>query len=182
MTVGLRLVVAAVLAPRRLRAWAAPIGVAAAAAAAVFAPLAAHFVRHPADFGSARTRSSASRTLSGADLWRAYASNAWRSAQGVVLQGKGDPRWHYNLPGRPMLGESGDRGAVRARGLLAPAPAARHPPCVAPALAGGHGHAGHPDDGAPAGRPARVRHHAGAAGGRPRRPRPPARGDVGGSA
>lgn len=117
VTVGVWLVAAAVLAPRRVRARAAPIGVALAAAAAVFAPLAAHFVRHPADFWERANQVLASRTLSGADLWRAYASNAWRSAQGVVLQGKGDPRWHYNLPGRPMLGLAA--AALFAIGLVA---------------------------------------------------------------
>lgn len=98
------LVGAAVVAPRRLRARAGAVAAAAVAAAAVFAPLSHHFARHPADFWERANQVLASRSLSGAELWHAYAGNAWRTVQGLVVPGLGDPRWHFNLPGRPLLG------------------------------------------------------------------------------
>lgn len=98
------LVAAAVLAPRRLRARAGAAAAAACAAAAVFAPLGLHFARRPADFWERANQVLASRSLSGSELWQAYAGNAWRTLQGLAVPGLGDPRWHYNLPGRPLLG------------------------------------------------------------------------------
>lgn len=92
---------AAVAEPRRMRRRAGGVLVAVAAAALVFAPLGLHFVRHPADFWERAEQVLASRELDGPALWAAYARNARETAAGLV--GRGDPRWHYNLPGRPMV-------------------------------------------------------------------------------
>jgi len=78
------------------------IGLAMLATAAVTAPLAVHFLRVPADFWERANQVLANRELTGLELLRAYGQHAWRTVEGLGLPGKGDPRWHFNLPGRPM--------------------------------------------------------------------------------
>ncbi len=70
-------------------------------AAIVFAPLALHFVAHPADFTERANQVLAWREQDGAQLLATYSSNARRTIAG--LSSTGDPRWHFNIPGRPML-------------------------------------------------------------------------------
>lgn len=74
---------------------------AAAAAAIVFLPLGLHFQRHPGDFTQRADQVLAWRQTAGLDLVRALVRNFVATARGAV--GSGDPRWHYNLPGRAML-------------------------------------------------------------------------------
>jgi len=92
---------AAVVEPGRMRRRVGGIALAVLAMLLVFAPLGAHFARHPADFWERASQVLASQELDGAALWAAYAKNARETAAGFL--GRGDPRWHYNLPGRPMV-------------------------------------------------------------------------------
>lgn len=92
----------AVIVDRRKAVLSAPgIVVAAAAAGLVFAPLGLHFARHPEDFLERANQVLAWRQLSGSDLLATYASNAWLTLRGFVAGG--DPRWHFNLPGRAVF-------------------------------------------------------------------------------
>ncbi len=93
---------AALAEPARYRRRRAGIGLALVAALAVITPLVVHFVRFPADFWERANQVLASGELHGADLVRAYLGHAVRSLQAIALPGLGDPRWHFNLPGRPM--------------------------------------------------------------------------------
>ncbi len=113
------LVAAIVGQPRRAAARGPAIATAVAAAAAVTAPLALYFVRHPADFWEHANQVLASRSLAGGALWEAYAANAVRTLQGLIVPGLGDPRWHFNLPGRPLLGVGA--AVLAAVGLVAAA-------------------------------------------------------------
>ncbi len=79
------------------------IAIAALAAAAVFAPLGWHFWTHPADFFERANQVLAWQRLTGRELADLYAQNLARSVRGLVLPGQGDPRWHYNLPGRAVF-------------------------------------------------------------------------------
>jgi 4-amino-4-deoxy-L-arabinose transferase-like glycosyltransferase len=77
------------------------IATALLAAALVSAPLGWHFWQHPADFWERASQVLASSQLSGAELGSAYLSNLQQTALGYVSAG--DPRWHYNLPGRAIF-------------------------------------------------------------------------------
>jgi len=77
------------------------IALAALACAAVFAPLGAHFLRQPADFVERANQVLAWQELSGAAWLQATAGNLWQTLRGLVTHG--DPRWHFNLPGRPVF-------------------------------------------------------------------------------
>jgi 4-amino-4-deoxy-L-arabinose transferase-like glycosyltransferase len=90
-----------VAAPSRFRRRLAGMATAVAAAAVVVAPLAVHFARQPADFLERANQVLAWRQLHGRDLVDAYVRNILQTA-GAFL-GQGDPRWHYNLPGRPIF-------------------------------------------------------------------------------
>ncbi len=79
------------------------IGIAILAAALVFAPLGLYFWRHPADFVERANQVLAWRRYSGAELVDVYWGNLRRTALAFVVPGQGDPRWHYNLPGRAIF-------------------------------------------------------------------------------
>lgn len=77
------------------------LALAALAAVVVFAPLGAHFARHPHDFWERADQVLAQRVATGPELFRLYGENALRTFLGLFWQG--DPRQHFNLPGKPIL-------------------------------------------------------------------------------
>ncbi len=69
---------------------------------AVFAPLAAHFIRNPHDFVERTDQVLIfSKATSATDRLRLFLSNVGQTALGFFVHG--DPRWHYNLPGKPIF-------------------------------------------------------------------------------
>ena len=74
---------------------------AALVAVLVFAPLGLHFVRNPHDFWERADQVLAFRYAGGATMLRVYGDNILKTLGGFFL--KGDPRWHYNLPGKPIF-------------------------------------------------------------------------------
>lgn len=98
---ALFLVYCALVAPRQLAARRRGVLLALAALVLVFLPLGLHFLAHPADFWERANQVLASRQLTGWALLSTYADNAARTFG--ALAGAGDPRWHYNLPGRAIL-------------------------------------------------------------------------------
>ena len=96
---------AAIVEPRRRRRRSAGIALAVAAATLVFAPLGLHFLQHPADFVErAGQVLLASEGGARGQMVGSLATNMGRSALGLVWPLAGDPRWHFNLPGRPVFG------------------------------------------------------------------------------
>jgi len=79
------------------------MAVAMASAALVFGPLGLHFARHPADFFERANQVLAWQRYGGADLADLYVANIRRTVLAFVVPGQGDPRWHYNLPGRAIF-------------------------------------------------------------------------------
>jgi hypothetical protein len=93
------------VAPRHWWRRAGGIALAVACAALVFAPLGWYFLGHPADFLERASQVLASADGSGgASLPGLLAANLRRSILGLVVPMQGDPRWHFNLPGRPVFG------------------------------------------------------------------------------
>ncbi|RIL12634.1 hypothetical protein DCC79_00900 [bacterium] len=88
--------------PTWRRRWSG-VAVAAVAAAAAFAPLGWHFWTHPADFFERANQVLAWERVTGRELFDLYVRNGVRTLQGLVWPGFGDPRWHYNLPGRAVF-------------------------------------------------------------------------------
>ncbi|HXK41192.1 MAG TPA: glycosyltransferase family 39 protein [Anaerolineae bacterium] len=74
---------------------------AALVAVLVFAPLGLHFIHHPHDFWERADQVLALRQAGGATAFRVYGDNILKTVGGFFL--KGDPRWHYNLPGKPIF-------------------------------------------------------------------------------
>lgn len=79
------------------------IALAGIAAVLVFAPLGWHFWRHPEDFVQRANQVLAWQHSSGAELAAIYLGNLKRTALAFLVPGQGDPRWHYNLPGRAIF-------------------------------------------------------------------------------
>ena len=86
---------------RRFRARLGGILLAALVAALVFAPLGAYFLAHPQDFWERTNQVLAFRLASGGELPRVIAGNLVKTLGGFFWQG--DPRQHYNLPGKPIF-------------------------------------------------------------------------------
>lgn len=74
---------------------------AALVAVLVFTPLGLHFLRHPHDFWERADQVLAFRHAGGAAMLRVYGDNILKTLGGFFI--KGDPRWHYNLPGKPIF-------------------------------------------------------------------------------
>ncbi|MGC9357930.1 MAG: ArnT family glycosyltransferase [Anaerolineae bacterium] len=74
---------------------------AALVALLVFAPLGYYFLTHPHDFWERADQVLAVRKAGGAESLRLYATNALQTLGGFFL--RGDPRQHYNLPGKPIF-------------------------------------------------------------------------------
>lgn len=74
---------------------------AALVALLIFAPLGAHFLAHPHDFWERTNQVLASRHVARGELPSLIADNLFRTWGGFFLLG--DPRWHYNLPGKPIF-------------------------------------------------------------------------------
>lgn len=74
---------------------------AALAAVLVFAPLGLHFIRNPHDFWERADQVLAFRHTGGATMLQVYGDNILKTLGGFFI--KGDPRWHYNLPGKPIF-------------------------------------------------------------------------------
>ena len=74
---------------------------AALVALLVFAPLGAHFLAHPHDFWERTNQVLAPRHVARSELPRLLADNLLRTWGGFFILG--DPRWHYNLPGKPIF-------------------------------------------------------------------------------
>jgi 4-amino-4-deoxy-L-arabinose transferase-like glycosyltransferase len=85
----------------RFRARMGGILLAALLAVLVFAPLGGYFLAHPQDFWERTNQVLAFRLASGMELPRIIAGNIVKTLGGFFLQG--DPRWHYNLPGKPIF-------------------------------------------------------------------------------
>lgn len=100
---GVLLVYAAVVDFRTWRRRLPGMAIALAAAALVVAPLAFHYWQHPADFLERANQVLAWKRHSGAELLQVYWGNISRTAMAFVVPGQGDPRWHYNLPGRAIF-------------------------------------------------------------------------------
>ncbi|MDH7472675.1 MAG: glycosyltransferase family 39 protein [Anaerolineae bacterium] len=67
----------------------------------VFAPLGLHFLTHPHDFWERTSQVLAVGRVAQNGLARLIASNFTQTLGGFFL--RGDPRWHYNLPGKPIF-------------------------------------------------------------------------------
>lgn len=68
----------------------------------IVAPLAAHFIRNPHDFVERADQVLIFTQASGvAEGVRLFAGNVWQTALAFCVQG--DPRWHYNLPDKPIF-------------------------------------------------------------------------------
>jgi 4-amino-4-deoxy-L-arabinose transferase-like glycosyltransferase len=67
----------------------------------VFAPLGAHFLAHPHDFWERADQVLASHHMTLGELPRLITDNIVRTWGGFFV--RGDPRWHYNLPGKPIF-------------------------------------------------------------------------------
>jgi hypothetical protein len=74
---------------------------AALVALLVFAPLGAHFLAHPHDFWERADQVLAPRHMTLGELPHLIADNVVRTWGGFFIWG--DPRWHYNLPGKPIF-------------------------------------------------------------------------------
>ncbi len=87
------------------RRWVSRIGVlslAVLAAVIVFAPLGLYFLRNPADFYERASQVLVFETTS--DYWSAAMLMGGNLLQNLVgLFWRGDPRWLFNLPGKPAL-------------------------------------------------------------------------------
>ena len=77
------------------------IAVAALTASVVFSPLGYYFVNHPHDFWERANQVLATQQANSVAAWRVYGSNILKTLGGFFI--KGDPRWHYNLPGKPIF-------------------------------------------------------------------------------
>ncbi len=75
---------------------------AAGVALLVFAPLGHHFITHPHDFWERADQVLAVRHAEEGEMLRVYADNARQTLGAFFL--RGDPRQHYNLPGKPIFG------------------------------------------------------------------------------
>ncbi|MFQ5858327.1 MAG: hypothetical protein ACE5LU_22220, partial [Anaerolineae bacterium] len=76
--------------------------VAVASMMVVVAPLAAHFVRNPNDFVERADQVLVfTQAASVSEGLRLFLANVWQTALAFFVQG--DPRWHYNLPGKPIF-------------------------------------------------------------------------------
>lgn len=68
----------------------------------VAAPLAVHFIRNPSDFVERADQvlifTQVSSVSEGLPL---FLENVWQTALAFFM--RGDPRWHYNLPGKPIF-------------------------------------------------------------------------------
>ncbi len=67
----------------------------------VFAPLGIHFLTHPHDFWERTSQVLAVGRVAQSELLRLIAGNFVQTLGGFFL--RGDPRWHYNLPGKPIF-------------------------------------------------------------------------------
>lgn len=86
--------------PRSLsRFWG--IALAALTAVAVFSPLGYYFINHPHDFWERANQVLATQQANSGAVWRVYGGNVLKTLGGFFI--KGDPRWHYNLPGKPIF-------------------------------------------------------------------------------
>lgn len=74
---------------------------AALASILVFAPLGLHFLTHPHDFWERTSQVLAVGRVAQKGLLRLIASNFIQTLGGFFL--RGDSRWHYNLPGKPIF-------------------------------------------------------------------------------
>jgi len=74
---------------------------AALVALLVFAPLGSHFLAHPHDFWERADQVLAPRHMTLGELPHLIADNVVRTWGGFFIWG--DPRWHYNLPGKPIF-------------------------------------------------------------------------------
>ncbi|MEA3408133.1 MAG: glycosyltransferase family 39 protein [Chloroflexota bacterium] len=71
------------------------------AAVVVFLPLALYFLRHWSYFWERADQVLVFSHYSGWEAWRIIAQNLLRTLGGFVV--KGDPRWNFNMPGRPVF-------------------------------------------------------------------------------
>ncbi|HEY89011.1 MAG TPA: phospholipid carrier-dependent glycosyltransferase [Thermoflexia bacterium] len=83
----------------RSRFWG--IALAALASIVVFSPLGYYFINHPHDFWERANQVLATPQATPGAVWRLYGSNILKTWGGFFI--KGDPRWHYNLPGKPIF-------------------------------------------------------------------------------
>ena len=75
---------------------------AGAVAVLTFTPLGLHFLTHPRDFWERARQVLAFGEASGLALVRLLWFNTVQTAGGFLL--RGDPRWHFNLPNKPVFG------------------------------------------------------------------------------
>lgn len=76
--------------------------VATIAMIAVVTPLAGHFIRNPHDFVERAGQVLIfTQTSSASEGLRLFLTNVWQTALAFFV--RGDPRWHYNLPGKPTF-------------------------------------------------------------------------------
>ncbi len=87
--------------PGQRRRLAGGMVLATLAGALVVAPLACHFARQPADFWQRANQVLGWQEYGRRELLSAYGQNLVQTVTGFVRHG--DPRWHYNLPGRPVF-------------------------------------------------------------------------------
>jgi 4-amino-4-deoxy-L-arabinose transferase-like glycosyltransferase len=86
---------------RFIQRWPA-LAVAAITMVAVATPLATHFIRHPADFVERADQVLIfTQVASPSEGVRVFLTNVWQTA--LAFFARGDPRWHYNLPGKPIF-------------------------------------------------------------------------------
>ncbi|MBN1259341.1 MAG: glycosyltransferase family 39 protein [Anaerolineae bacterium] len=77
------------------------IALAAAVSVLVFAPLGIHFSQHPHDFWERADQVLSFRAAGGMEMLKLTVSNVIQTLGGFFVTG--DPRWHYNLPGKPIF-------------------------------------------------------------------------------
>lgn len=101
ITVGLCFLYALAVDWRRARGRLGWLTLAALMAVAVFAPLGLYFLRHPSYFVERANQVLVFRHTAQAQVAREMVTNLGRNLAGLFW--RGDPRSHYNLPGRPVL-------------------------------------------------------------------------------
>lgn len=99
---------------RRIAGQLGGILVAGLAGAAVVAPLVIYFVQHPADFWERANQVLVFRQVGPVEAIRIYLENAQLTYSAFFL--RGDPRWHYNLPLKPVY--DGSLGVLFVLGAL----------------------------------------------------------------